>query len=187
MLSSRCFTRLTCGQYSFSIWVKFLESTLRDTGYGVFTSGGEDDDLVKPGGVALFVKKGKLELHFKRTDVSGNMYYKWQVNGSIGEKQNEWIHVMGTWSEENDEVKLFVNGTMITYGQKTTYSPVIGILLQGMRVGQYNVLYNSVYGDIVIDEWYFWDMALAEEQIVDVYAAYQQGVLMLFCICRFGR
>ena len=61
--------------------------------HAVFSSGGQRNDEVQFGGIALLGINGHLALHFKRKD--GRR--KWKTKSVEDVLGNTWMHVAGTW------------------------------------------------------------------------------------------
>ena len=143
--TSRCFTRLTCGHYSFAIWVKFLESTMIGDGYGVFTSGGVGNILHAHGALALFVKSGELAFRLKINVSNDDVnYYKWKASTLVGEKKDQWLHLMGTWSADG-EAKLYINGAEVASAGVTYFLRTVE---PGSKIGMQNFLTIFFVGHI---------------------------------------
>ena len=105
-------------------------------GYGVFTSGGVGNKLHTPGAVALFVQNGTLVIRIKRnlTNPEGE-YYKWKASAHVGEKKDEWLHLVGTWAEEGN-LNLHINGVEVASANVTYFDRTPET---GTKIGMQNV------------------------------------------------
>ena len=165
----RCLTKLNCTGYSFTMYLKFSNSTLEDrTIPSVFSSGGQNR-RVTFGGVALLIRGGRLVLHFKRREGAK----RWVAINDIRGHGNKWIHVAGTWSLDG-WVKLYIDGVLNDTGIEDIYPLEDQDLPNTMYVGSVNHT-DDRYGQFVLDEWYMWDQDLNGDQVMEVFAAYQPG------------
>ena len=117
---------------------------------------------------------GSLTLHFKITDGK-----RWKPKSGLVQN-NTWIHVGGTWAVDG-EANLYIDGVLNNTKSKEV-KPEGPYTQKNMHVGKFNETEDrSKYGKFLLDEWYVWDRQLSEQQVAQVYAAYQTGIHAIHC------
>ena len=172
ILIVRCFTRLYCNGYTFSLWLKISQAALTyPARQGIFSSGGEGRGAVVNGGIALYLFQDQLRLKLK---TNGGTPIRQDLYADIPGRGDQWLHVAGTW-KQNGAARLYIDGAEVSVTW-STFSPLpssINYLLPIMQVGRLSSL--NYYGEFTLDEWYFWDTELTGDQVKQIYDAYKTG------------
>ena len=150
----------------------------RSSSRGIFSSGGEGRETVVNGGVALYLYRGVLHLHFK---TNGGSVVKQDVDASIQERGDQWLHVAGTWSR-GGTVKIYIDGAQRDVARSSYASNPLSAnyLIPKMQVGRLSI--KNFYGQFTLDDWYFWDQELSRDQVKQVYNAYNTGMCIILVI-----
>ena len=86
----------------------------------------------------------------------------------------------GTWAAEGTAV-VYIDGVPKATTTSTSLSQDSGTSNRKLVIGKFNSG-NDKYGAFDLDEWYFWDQQLSEDQVEQVYAAYQAGTPSFFVL-----
>ena len=129
----------------------------------ILSSGGQTRNLIT-GGMALSVKYGKLVTTFR---ISGTA--QWLID-DISIEADQWYHVSATWNKD-DDLTGYING--IQWKQVGSASPTVGrsTVSSTMHVGKPNNG-DRLYGNVSLDDWYFWEKVLSSDDMETVYSMY---------------
>ena len=157
--SLRCSTGSSCNVYAFAMWLKFPPPALNHAAEkAIFSSTGDE--------WGLYIDRTQhLRLRLSNT-LGSSWRNEVRITGA-----DEWIHVTGTWND-GDYARLYVNGTMPAIGHISPNGPTVS--LTDIQIGRT----LQVFTAFTIDEWYLWDKTLTDEQVMEVYQAYQRGKIL---------
>ena len=147
------------------MWLKITHSTLSNLNDKVIFSNRKYQTLgIYHPGVDLYTWYGELGLRFIDVD---KRYAVKVLAGTVD--ADEWTHVLGTWNI-NDKVRLYINGI-----SSANIDTPVGVVPHDSREMQLGRTAWGLYAAFTIDEWYFWDKTLTDEQVTEVYQGYKQG------------
>ena len=142
----------------------------------IISSGGQTRTTAS-GGISVLMKNGDLMIQIRIMFTS----LSWILN--LGEiSTNQWFHLSATWTKDGN-LTGYINGTWQNSVSSESYISQNSIVVSNMHIGKPNNVDTSTYfGEVTLDEWYFWDNVLTTDHIKNLYEGYLRGTL-LSCLC----
>ena len=110
------------------------------------------------------VKYGKLLIVFRIRGTG-----QWRID-DISIEADQWYHVSATWNKDG-ALTGYINGVQWKQVGSTSYSVGSSPVSSNMHVGKPNNG-NTLYGNVSLDDWYFWDRVLSSGDMETVYSMY---------------
>ena len=134
----------------------------------IMSSGGQTRTS-DPGGMKVSAKLGQIEVGFRMRHPG----MVWN-SGNIDVPIDQWFHFTATWNQDGN-LTTYINGSRINSVSGTAYSP-IGYVPSAMHLGKPKNAHTA-FAKVFIDEWYFWDVVLTDEQVKSIQQIYFAGSL----------
>ena len=100
-----------------------------------------------------------------------NTMEQW-INNLGSMEAYKWFHLAATWNKYSN-LTVYINGTELSSVDGVSYTPLTGHVISNMLIGKPNNADDSHhFGEVTIDEWYFWDSILTSDHIKNVYGVY---------------
>ena len=135
----------------------------------IISSGGQTRQTAT-GGISLLMDNGDLVMEYRIMSTRR----RWNMNlGKIS--TNQWFYLAATW-HINGNLTGYIDGTWQNSTNSDSYSSETSVVISNMHIGKpNNAGTNTYFGEVTIDEWYFWDSVLTTKHIQNLYDSYLQG------------
>ena len=130
----------------------------------ILSSGGQTFS-VTTGGMALYTKYGYLSIRF----VTRTPPKIWAVEDVVV-KSDTWHSVALTWRQDGD-LTVYLDGKLQRQVSSTKATIVDPEASSVMYVGKNNI-YEGKFGEVCLDEWFFWGRVLNSQEVRAVYSSY---------------
>ena len=129
----------------------------------ILSNRGQTKNLIT-GGMALATKHGSLKIIFRIRATA-----KWLIDDILIEA-DQWYHVSATWNKDG-YLTGYIDG--VQWKQVDSTSPAVSspTISSSMHVGKPNNN-NIKHGEVILDDWYFWDRVLSSGDVETVYSMY---------------
>ena len=156
-----------------SIWLQIGPSMSSGEKY-IISSGGQTRTTAS-GGISVLIKNLDLIIQIRIMFTS----LSWILN--LGEiSTNQWFHLSATWNKDGN-LTGYINGTWQNSVSSESYIPQNNVVVSNMHIGKPNNVDTSTYfGEVTLDEWYFWDNVFTTDHIKNLYEGYLQGTILSF-------
>ena len=140
-------------------WLKLPQWMLNSGGADkyVISSGGQKTGITTAG-MAVLTKSGKLVVIFRIRSTTEI----WQKD-DITVQPDQWFHLIVTWNIFG-YLSIFINADEKEATSVSSYSPRNALVSSALHLGKPNNGFLN-YGEVEIDEWFFWDYELSYDQV----------------------
>ncbi len=126
--------------------------------------------------MAIFNARAQDNTWLVHPEARGDGNYRWLNRSSGGNtifdikngknRANEWVHYAGTFSREEGEAVLYIDGEQVGKEKARIGTPIAGDWGQGARVG-YNIDNNRPFAGLM-DELNVWKRGLTQEEVKSI-------------------